>query len=129
MTQIETDSENEITIKQERLLTNLLTCSSIDAAAKASDMGRTTVYRHLQDKAFRDELKRRRNQLADAVVDSFKAHSLKALDTLVGLLDSDNEGVRRKVANDVLGYVFRGRELQEAEERLAAVEERAARAR
>lgn len=61
------------------------------------------------------------HMIADAV-EQLKAYTNKAVSTLVNLLDVDNNALQRNVANDILNYVARYKEIQELEERIEAME-------
>ena len=120
MTQNETSTA--LSPRQDKAILALLTTPTVDQAARTAGVGRTTVHRWLNDEDFRDELRRRRTAIADAALDTFKVYVLRSVDTLSGLLDSENEKVRRLAAKDILEYVFRVREQQEIESRLARLE-------
>jgi hypothetical protein len=51
-----------------------------------------------------------------------KANMTKAVNALVGLVNTKNEFLRRAVANDILGHVLKGKELEDIEKRIEALE-------
>ena len=116
------ESETALSPRQDKAILALLTTPTVEKAARTVDVSRGTLHRWLNEEHFRDELRRRRNAIADAALDTFKVYVLRSVDTLSGLLDSENEKVRRLAAKDILEYVFRVREQQEFESRLARLE-------
>jgi len=48
----------------------------------------------------------------------------KAVSTLVGLLDTGDDRVKRLTANDIIGHFLKRRELVDLEERIERIEER-----
>jgi hypothetical protein len=60
--------------------------------------------------------------LIDEAMESLKASIAKAVGTLTGLLDSQSETLRRAVSNDILGHIFKIKELQDIEDRLESIE-------
>jgi len=48
----------------------------------------------------------------------------KAVSTLVGLLDTGDDRVKRLTANDIIGHFLKRRELVDFEERIERIEER-----
>jgi len=110
------------TQSREILLDALLHSPDVSAAAKAADVSRPTVYRWLQDPDFAAELKQKRDAMLDSAIESIKSHSGKAADTLAGMLQSNDERIRRMAAKDLLDYAFRVLENRDVLQRLADVE-------
>jgi hypothetical protein len=51
-----------------------------------------------------------------------KANITKAVNTLVGLLNTKNDNLKRWVANDILDHVLKAREIEDFEERDTTLE-------
>ena len=96
-------------------------CSDVDACRKAN-ISKQTYYEWLKKPLFKRELKRLRDLVIEDAVEQLKAYTSKAVSTLVKLLDVDNSALQRNVANDILNYVARYKEIQELEERIEAME-------
>lgn len=110
------------TARQEKLLAALVTNPDVQAACKTAGVGRTTAYRWLRDPAFRDALARERGALLTDALSAVKAHVTLAVSQLAKLLRSKDDRLRRMACNDILGHALKVRELEEIEERLAALE-------
>ncbi|MDR2539053.1 MAG: hypothetical protein LBC45_00230 [Chlamydiales bacterium] len=99
----------------------MTSCSDIDACRKAN-ISKQTYYEWLKNPHFKKELKHLRDLVIEDAVQQLKAHTSKAVNTLVKLLDVDNHVLQRGVANGILTYVARYKEIQELEERIEAIE-------
>jgi len=98
-------------------------CSDIDACRKAN-ISKQTYYEWLKNPHFKAELKHLRDLVIEDAVEQLKAYTSKAVSTLVNLLDVDNSALQRNVANDILNYVARYKEIQELEESIEEMEGR-----
>ncbi|VGO12179.1 hypothetical protein PDESU_00730 [Pontiella desulfatans] len=114
--------KTNLTPRQERLLVELVKTPDIQAAAKAAEVGRTTVYRWLEQPEFAAELDRCRNQAMNEALCNIKSLSSKAVQVMQELLDSENHSVRRMVCKDVLRHALQLREMEEIEQRLSRIE-------
>lgn len=113
----------ETTAKQRKLIAAILVAPDIQAACRASKIGRTTAHRWLrEDPRFCDELARRQDEVFGAALRAIKGHAVKAVDELARLLTSKDSRLRRLTANDILNQAIKAKELVEHEARLAALE-------
>jgi hypothetical protein len=114
---------SEITAKQTKAITALLSERTTAAAAKAAKISERQLYRWLADPAFCAHLKQAEGQLLDGVTRRLLASVGAALDTLEELnTGAASESVRARVANDMLNQLLRVRELADIEKRLAVLE-------
>jgi phage terminase small subunit len=119
-----TEKSKELTVRQQQLLVELVKNTDLQKAAIKAGVGRTTVYRWLENPRFAAELARMRNEAMKEALDSVKALTTRAAQELVGLLDTEDERLKRLLCNDILGHAIKVRELEEIERRLARMEER-----
>ncbi len=63
-------------------------------------------------------------RIVEAVFDMITQNIEKAATTLVGLLDTGNERIKRLTANDIIGHFLKLKELRDMEEHLQQIEER-----
>jgi hypothetical protein len=111
-----------LTPQQSRAIPILVQARTVEEGAKRSGKSKTTIYKWLQQPAFRQELSRQKNELMDVALENLKSSVEKAVVVLTALLDSESEAVRRGTANDILTHALKGRELVELEQRLVSVE-------
>jgi len=78
----------------------------------------------LKDPAFKAELDRQRNELAAEGFALLSQSVTKAVETLVGLLDTKDGRLKRLAARDILDQHTKFRELEELSRRIEAIEGR-----
>ncbi len=105
--------------RQLKALPYLIGADSEGEACEQANIARQTYYEWLKEPAFKAELGRLRDAVVEDAVETLKAHTTKAVDTLVQLLDVPNPSIRRNVANDILQNVIRLKELQEMRSELS----------
>jgi HD-like signal output (HDOD) protein len=116
------DGNGALTEEQLRAIPFLLAAPSIEEGCKRAKIGKATVYEWLKEDAFREELRRQRERVVEGALETLKASITKATETLVGLLDSQNEAIRKGAANDIINFTLKAMELQDLEKRLSAIE-------
>ena len=97
-----TASRAELSPDQATAVDILATGGSLDDVQKATTVEAATVRAWLRDADFVAALNVRTNEVRDAHLDRLRAMVPKALDTLEGLLESQDEAVRLRVASYVL---------------------------
>lgn len=113
-----------LTTKQIRIIPYLLGAPSIEQGCRRARVSKVTVYGWLKVEAFREELRRQREEIVKGALETLKANTAKATETLVKLLDSDKEGIQARAAEDIIEFTQKAIELEELERRIAAIEER-----
>lgn len=113
-----------LTDRQLRVIPFLLEAPSIEEGCKGAKVSKTTVYGWLKEEAFREELRRQREEVVRGALETLKANTAKATETLVKLLDSDKEGIQARAAEDIIEFTQKAIEFEELERRIAAIEER-----
>lgn len=109
----------------ETLLMALACGSTIDAAAHKSGLSKRTVYRRLDDSAFRKKLQSYRNDMVTRATGMLTAGSMEAVKTLLSLLGTGNAAVARLgAARSILEIGLKLRQATELEERMTVIEER-----
>jgi hypothetical protein len=108
--------------RQVKSIPHLVAAPNYEKGRRKAGISRNTLYEWLKDPAFTTELKSQRNQVIDGALDVLKGHVGGAVEALVGLLPTKNEYLRRTVANDIIEHVMKGKELDELEKRLKALE-------
>lgn len=123
----ELTKENYLTDKQRKVISLVLAAPSISEGCRRADISREMFYRWRAVPAFQEEFKRQRDEGIEEALHTLKASLTEATGTLIALLKADGsmgEGTRLKASLAILECVFKARELEEIEERLAALERR-----
>ncbi|MCX5803483.1 MAG: hypothetical protein NTU69_08145 [Proteobacteria bacterium] len=113
----------QLTDRQLRSISCILNAKSIEDGCKQADVPKTTFYGWLQDPNYKDELTRQRNEVIQEGLSNLKTSIRKAVEVLMECLNSKDESVKRRAANDLLTHCLRLREIEEVEDRLQALEE------
>lgn len=106
------------------LVLALATGCSVPDAAKRSGLAVRTVYRRLEDRDFRQEVAKARDNLLSQVVGLLLEASCEAVATLRRSLKSKCEGTRNLAAGRILEHMFRGVETAELVRRIQSLEDR-----
>lgn len=115
--------ETKLTTRQVKAIPVLLAARSYEEGCKKARVAKSTFYTWMQDGDFAAEFDRQRNEIVEAAFGMIAQNIEKAVTTLLGLLDSKDERVKRLTANDIIGHFLRHKEVREIEERLQRIEE------
>lgn len=96
---------------------------TIEGAAQASGVGRSTLFEWMNDPAFADELTRARTRAFDGGLDRIRGGTESAARVLVELLKSRSETTRRRTAETILNFAMKIYEGRDLEARLKRLEE------
>jgi hypothetical protein len=120
-------SGNVRTTRDDRLLLALACGASLAKAAQEAGVNERTVRRRMADQGFRTRLFQLRGETLERAGGALTAAALKAVTTLVALLEgSQPAAVRLGAARAVLDMALRVREMTELELRLKALEDQLA---
>jgi len=122
MTKSDTSRVGKLSERQRKAIPFLVNAPTVEGGCKGAQISRETYYQWLSDPLFKDELKRHRDQVIEEALNVIKANVTKAVNALVGLLNTKNEFLRRAVANDILGHVLRSKEIEDIGKRVDALE-------
>lgn len=114
----------ELTARQKRMITALLTSENIGAACELAGIGRSTLARWLKDPQFMKELSQAEKQALNQASRELLAGQAEALATIREVMAYGQPATRLKAANDWLTLLFKFRETGQLEERITALEER-----
>lgn len=113
----------ELSPRQKKVIAALLNARTIEEALQATQTSRNTLWTWLKQDSFKSELKRQQDAVFEAAAETVKLNIVRAADVLCALLDSKNEALKRAVANDILGHMFKFRDTQDIETRLTVLEQ------
>jgi hypothetical protein len=111
----------------EALLRGLACGATVESAARAAGISPRTAHRRLKEDAFQKRLRDLRAEMVQRTAGMLTASGMEASKTLVALLDASHPAtLRRSAAQTILDLGLKLRENTEMEERIAALEARAA---
>jgi len=115
------DAPRLLTAKQRRTIAAIITSRTHEDAMKSAGITRQTFYKWLKVPAFRDELNRQLDDFTADAIGQLKSAAGEAVQTLRGLLASENENVRLRAALGIIDQINKAKEL-EITARLDAIE-------
>jgi len=113
----------DLSAAQEKAISALLSCVTIEAAAKKAGVSDRTLHRWLREPGFRQGYLAARRQIMEQAVGTLQRASLGAVEALVRNLKCGVPGTEVSAARVILEAGMKGVEMLEFEDRLAAVEE------
>jgi HEAT repeat protein len=108
--------------KETQLVLALAAGASVASAARKAGCSARTLFRRLEDDAFRRQVARARTQIVSRATSMLAQTSIRAVATLRKLLNDENPSVKRMAARGVLDALARLSGQGEIEERVAALE-------
>ena len=117
-------AENEkLTNRQLLAISHIIASSTLEDARKKAGISKGTLYNWLKDESFKAELKRQRDEVVKGALDRLKIAMTKAVDGLIGLMNTKRPDLKRWVCKDIIDYALKNLELEKIEERLDRLEQ------
>ncbi len=116
----------KLTRKQEQAIGALLSEQTIASAANQVGISEVTLRRWLKQPDFLAAYRAARREVVEKAVAQLQQSSWAASTTLLKLLASSSDSVRLRAAVAILDHAAKGVELIDFEERLSALEQKAA---
>jgi hypothetical protein len=107
----------------EALVNHLASGKSPTDAGEAAGVGRSTVYRRLEDPEFRQQVIEQRALLVESITSRVTVAADAAVQRIEQLLAADSEYVQLSAARTLLDQMIRLRDVVEFESRIRKVEE------
>jgi len=118
------DGESKLTTRQLKFLPVLLASPTYTQACQAGRVSRDTLYEWLRQPQFKAEFERQRDEFVAQGFALLSQSVVKAVETLVGLLDAGDGRLKRLAAKDILDQHTKFRELEDLTRRIEHIEER-----
>ena len=109
--------------RQLKAIPFLVGTATYTQGCEKAKINKTTLYKWLKNPKFKAELDRQRNEIVETAFGMIAQNIEKAVSTLVGLLDTGDDRVKRLTANDIISHFLKHKELKELEERIGMIEE------
>jgi DNA-binding transcriptional MerR regulator len=114
---------NELTPPQIKALPHLVGANSITEGAKKAGVNPRTVHRWMEEDAFKKEYHKQTWRLADIALNHLATNTNKAVETLLSLLDSENDIVKLRAARDIINMTTKLKLMSEWEQRIEELEQ------
>ncbi len=104
MQQDATNSEKDLSERQELTIPHLVSAKSVSETAHLTGVNRSTIYRWMDDPVFRAEYDRQRDAVANFARAGMRTLLLKALTVQAERFDSDDPRERARVAREIIDH-------------------------
>ena len=98
--------------RQQSILPTVALSPSVSEAARTAGVSESTLYRWMEDPAFREELDRMRQEAAHLARSQIMGLLPRAVEVLAELLNHPDAALRLRAARDILSIAHRSVELQ-----------------
>ena len=112
----------ELTERQQKAIPFIVGASTYTKGLTEAQVSRKTFYAWIKVPEFKQELVRQREQVAEAALGVLEQNLTRAVEALAGLLDTEDERLRRQAANDIIEHFLNYRQTKNLAERLEALE-------
>jgi hypothetical protein len=119
-----TEEKPKLIRRQLKAIPFLVSSSTYTQGCEKANINKTTLYKWLKNPEFKAELDRQRSEIVEAAFGMIAQNIEKAVSTLVGLLDTGDDRVKRLTANDIIGHFLKHKELKDLEECIERIEEK-----
>jgi hypothetical protein len=110
----------------EALIVTIAGGATVQAAAQLCEVSERTIYRRLQDVAFKRRLTQARSDMVERALGHLASGSAEAAIVLRNLLAAESDSIKLGAARSILELGNKLRESVELEQRLAALEQQSA---
>ncbi len=117
-----TDEKPKLSRRQLKAIPFLVSSPTYTQGCEQAKINKTTLYKWLKNTEFKAELDRQRSEIVETAFGMIAQNIEKAVSTLVGLLDSGDDRVKRLTANDIISHFLKYKELKDLEERIRQIE-------
>ena len=118
------DEKSKLTRRQLKAIPFIVSSPNYTKGCEKAKINTTTLYKWLKQPEFKAELDRQRSEIVETAFGMIAQNIERAITTLVGLLDTSDDRVKRLTANDIISHFFKHKEIKELEERIGRIEER-----
>ena len=119
-----TEEKSKLTRRQLKVIPFIVSNPNYTQGCEKANINKTTLYKWLKQPEFKAELDRQRDEIVEAAFGMIALNIEKAVSSLVGLLDTGDDRVKRLTANDIIGHFLKHKELKDLEQRIERIEER-----
>ncbi len=114
--------ESQLSDRQLKAIPLIAASPTYTEGCKKAKVNRTTLYEWLKEPQFKAELDRQRDEIAAEALKVLSQGLTKAVEAIVGLLDSSDGRLKRLAAKDVIDFIIRHKENEDLDKRLTAIE-------
>jgi phage terminase small subunit len=122
-----TEKKPQLTDRQLKAIPHIVSSPTYTEGCKKAKVNKGTFYKWLKDPEFKAEVDRQRDEVAAEAFGVLSQSLTKAVETLAGLLDNEDDRLKRLTAKDIIDFIIRHKENEDLDKRLTEIEKRLAR--
>jgi len=116
--------EQKLTNRQLKAIPHLVASPTYAEGCQKADINKTTLYKWLKEPEFKRELDRQRDEVAAEAFAVLTQSLTKAVENLVGLIDNEDNRLKRLACKDVIDYILEHKAIEDLVKRIEAIEQR-----
>jgi hypothetical protein len=117
---------SELNARQRRAIPFIVASPTIIEGVNKAGVNPKTFYQWLKQPEFKAELDRQRDEVTAEAFAILSQNITRAVETLTGLLDTNDSRLKRLVCNDIIDYILEHKTVEDLDKRLTAIEQRLA---
>lgn len=117
-----TDTTPKLSRRQLKAIPFLVSSATYTEGCEKARINKTTLYKWLKQPAFKAELDRKRDEITAEAFGVLSQNLTKAIETIVSLLDHQDDRLKRLTAKDIIDFIIRHKVNEDLDKRLTAVE-------
>lgn len=116
------DTKPQLSRRQLRVIPFIVSSSTYTEGCEKAKINKTTLYKWLKQPEFKAELDRQRDEITSEAFNRLTRSLTKAVEALTGLLDNQDDRLKRLTAKDIIDFIIRHKENEDLDRRLTEVE-------
>ena len=118
------DNKSKLSRRQLKAIPFIVSSSTYTEGCQKAQINKTTLYKWLKQPEFKAELDRQRDEITAEAFNTLTQNLTKAVEALTGLLDNQDDRLKRLTAKDIIDFIIRHKENEDLDKRLTEVEKR-----
>ena len=118
------DTKPQLSRRQLKTIPFIVSSSTYTEGCQKAGINKTTLYKWLKQPEFKVELDHQRDEITSEAFNTLTQSLTKAIETLTGLLDNQDDRLKRLTAKDIIDFIIRHKENEDLDKRLTEVEKR-----
>ena len=116
------DNKSKLSRRQLKAIPFIVSSSTYTEGCQKAQINKTTLYKWLKQPEFNAELDRQRDEITAEAFGVLTQSLTKAVEALTGLLDNQDDRLKRLTSKDIIDFIIRHKENEDLDKRLTEIE-------
>ena len=116
------DNKSKLSRRQLKAIPFIVSSSTYTEGCQKAQINKTTLYKWLKQPEFKAELDRQRDEITAEAFNTLTQSLTKAVEALTGLLDNQDDRLKRLTSKDIIDFIIRHKENEDLDKRLTEIE-------